>query len=127
LARQINDWKKASLGPEDHLLSFVEEGTKHYGEMEQVFKRDKLPILNKVPKSMAQVQPCDILAWESFNYLRTGEGSRPSRNLKRLTHYMRKQENFGGIMWEWRLRKLCEETNVYPRAQMNPGDTIAFH
>jgi hypothetical protein len=95
--------------------------------MEQVFKRDKLPILNKVPKSMAQVQPCDILAWESFNYLRTGEGSRPTKNMKRLTHYMRKQENFGGIMWEWRLRRLCEETNVYPRAQMNPGDTIAFH
>jgi hypothetical protein len=127
LARHVNDWKREVLGPDDRLLSFVEEGTKHYGEMEQVFKRDKLPILNKVPKSMPQVQPCDILAWETFNYLRAGEGSRLSKNLKRLTHYMAKREDFGGIIWEWRLRKLCEETNVYPREQMNPGDTIAFH
>jgi hypothetical protein len=127
LTRNLNIWKEKSLQPDDHLLTFVEEGTKHYGDLEQVFKRDGLPIPNRVSKAMPQVQPADILAWEAFNWLRAGSPSHFGKNLKKLTLAIRKKENFGAIIYEADLRRICSDTEVYLRSTLNPSDTIAFH
>ena len=127
LARELNIWKSANIKVDDYFLSFTEEGTKHYGQMEQVFKRDSIPVPIRVPKAMPRVQPCDVLAWETFNYLRSGSPSRLSKNLHRLTRMIRKQQVFGGILYESDLRRICRETDVYPRSTLNPGDTIRFH
>ncbi len=127
LARSLNLWRSESLGGEDRLLVFVEEGTKHYGDLEQVFKRDGLPLPSRVPKAMPQVQPADILAWETFNWLRAGSPSNVGKNLKRLTYATRKKEEIGGMIYETDLRRICRETEVPSRASMGPGDTIAFH
>lgn len=124
ITKQLHEWQSEYLLADDHLLLFVEEGTKHYGDLEQVFKRDRLPIPNRVPKTMAQVQPSDILAWEAFNYLKHG---RMSKNLKRLTRKYRKQKEVGGIFFERDLRELCAKTDVIPRHELRPGDTIRFH
>lgn len=105
----------------------MEEGTKHYGDMEQLFKRDGLPMPVRVPKALPQVQPADILAWETFFWLRAGGPSQQRKNLKRLTIPTRRREDFGGILYEADLRRLCADTGVYPRATLKPGDTIAFH
>jgi hypothetical protein len=126
LATELNLWKSQTLGPGDNLLTFVEEGTKHYGDMEQVFKRDKLPIPTRVLKSVTQVQPADILAWEQFNYLKNGSPERPGKNLDRLTRYIRKKQTFGGILYDADLRRICADTDVYLRSTLKPGDTIAF-
>ena len=53
LAKNVNRWKTTAFHPEDRLLVYVEEGTKHFGDMEQVFKRDKLPSPVRLPKSTA--------------------------------------------------------------------------
>ena len=127
VAKELNEWKSENLGDDDHLLTFVEEGTKHYGDLEQLFKRDRLPIPNRVPKSMAQVQPADILAWELFNYLRSGSPKHPTKNFNRLLRSIRKTQELGGIFYEADLRRLCTDTKVYPRNMLSPGDTIAFH
>ncbi|MGC1782776.1 MAG: hypothetical protein WA708_09675 [Acidobacteriaceae bacterium] len=126
--KELHEWQGQELGPEDHTLVFVEEGTKHYGDLEQVFKRDKLPIPNRVPKSMTQVQPADILAWEVFNFLRDGSPKRMRKNLEKLTRSIRKQQNFGGIFYEHDLRRLCNESiRVPPRDIIPPGeDPIRF-
>jgi hypothetical protein len=106
----------------------VEEGTKHYGDLEQVFKRDGLPIPNRVPKAMSQVQPADILAWELFNWLRAGSPKQQSKNLKRLTLPIRKKEDLGGIIRESDLRRICSEPpTVYPRSTLSSKDRIVFH
>jgi hypothetical protein len=127
LARDLRLWQSQNFQAKDRLLSFVEEGTKHYGDLEQVFKRDRLPIPTKVPKSMPQVQPADVLAWEAFNWLRAGSSLQMEKNLDRLTRPIRKKQNFGGILYEADLRRICADTDVYLRSTLNPGDTIAFH
>ena len=45
--------------PSDQLLTFVEEGAKHFGDMEKVLKRDGIPAPQKVPKALSQVQPAE--------------------------------------------------------------------
>jgi hypothetical protein len=125
VAKQVNEWRNEHLSSDDHLLMFIEEGTKNYGDLEQVFKRDGIPIPNRVPKAMHQVQPCDLLAWEAFNFVRSGQ--RLGKNLSRLIRRYRKERDLGGTFTEADLRRLCADTNVYPRSTIKPGDTIAFH
>jgi hypothetical protein len=127
LVRAFRIWTKANLQPDDHMLTFIEEGTKHYGDLEQVFKRDRLPIPHRVPKTTAQVQPADILAWELFNWLRAGRPKKPSKNLDRLTHYIRTKQSLGGIVLEHDMRRICKDTKAPLRSTLKPGDTIAFH
>jgi hypothetical protein len=127
LTKSLNLWRSENLSEEDRLLIFVEEGTKHYGDLEQVFKRDDLPRPIRVCKEMPQVQPSDILAWETFNWLRAGSPSQIGKNLKRLTYSTRKKEEISGMLYETDLRRLCIDTNAPLRASMKPGDTIAFH
>ena len=124
--RDIHIWQR-TLPAGDRFLAFVEEGTKHYGEMEQVLKRDGVSVPNRVPKSTPQAQPADMLAWEGFNWLRAGHPRKMGPNLDRLTKPIRRQQNFGGCMFEHDLRKICEDTNVMLRAIIKDGDTIAFH
>jgi hypothetical protein len=82
----------------DQRSVFVEQGTKHFGDLIHVFRRDGLPIPVSVSKTVSRVQAADILAWEQFKYLKEqGLGARPGKNLRRLVDPMRKQEQFGGI------------------------------
>ena len=121
-AKDLHEWQTRKLKPEDRVLVFVEEGAKHFGDLEQVYKRDGLPIPNRVPKSMAQVQPADMLAWEVFNFLRAGSPKQMRKNLDLLTRRIRRQQNFGGIFYEHDLRQLCNELRVPPRSAIPPGE-----
>lgn len=127
LMRAIHIWEKQNMKDGDRSLRFIEQGTKHYGDLEQVCKRDSIPIPNRVPKEMPQVQPSDILAWETFNWLRSGGPRKQGKNLSRLTRYIRLKEELGGMIYEADMRRICADTNVHLRAELNPGDTIAFH
>jgi hypothetical protein len=127
VARHFSFWKAKNLQPADNLLVFVEQGTKHFGDLEQVFKRDRLPLINRVPKAIAPVQAADLLAWETFNWLRAGSPKRMGKNLDRLTRHIRVKQELGGIVYEADMRKICADVNVYLRSELNPGDTIAFH
>src|ERR1035441_2935758 len=51
VARQLNKWKRDFFLKNDHLLIFMEQGAKHFGDVIQVFKRDNLPIPGPVEKS----------------------------------------------------------------------------
>jgi hypothetical protein len=126
LARAIHIWQKENLKEGDHFLTFIEEGTKHYGDLEQVFKRDGIPIPNRVPKAMPQVQPSDILAWETFHWLFSGT-NKFGKNLDRLTRYVRFKEEMGGMIYERDLRRICADTIVPLRSNLTPTSTIAFH
>jgi hypothetical protein len=128
IARSFHIWESENLHAADSVIVFVEQGTKHYGDLEQVFQRDGMPPPVRVPKSTPQVQPSDILAWETFNQVKRGNGEvQFSKNLDRLTRAIRKKENLGGMFYEADLRRLCADTNTYPRATISANDSIAFH
>lgn len=127
LAKELNEWKTQNLKAGEHLLTFMEQGTKHFGQLEEVFKRDGIPALNQVPKDMIQVQPCDVLAWEAFNWLKAGSPDKPSKNLARLTNHIRIKQPLGGIFYEADIRRICTDTNVMLRSSLREGDTIRFH
>ena len=127
LAKEVNEWRAANLQDDDNLTVFVEQGTKHFGDLMQVFKRDKISIPTVVLKALPRVQPADVLAWEHFQYLRDQPlGSRPGKNLERLVRPIRKRQDVEGIMQESDLRTLCVGTDVPKREAITPGDTIAF-
>jgi hypothetical protein len=122
LATEIRAWTQSHLGPDDYLSVFIEAGTKHYGDIEQVFKRDRVPLPVRVPKSNPRLQPADMLGWEAFRYLKSGF---VSKNMKRLLPKAR--DTFGGIFRETDFVELCNNTAVPTRANFTPIDTIAFH
>jgi len=121
-AKDLHEWQARNLGCDDRVNVFVEVGAKHFGDLEQVFKRDGLPIPDRVPKSMAQVQPSDMLAWEVFNFLRAGSPKRMRKNLDLLTRPIRKRQNFGGIFYEHDLRRLCLDPIRVPPRSVIPLD-----
>jgi hypothetical protein len=126
LAIQMNKWRGRNLTQEDHLLLFAEEGTKHRGDMIEVFKRDQLPEPISIKKSLAAVQPADMLAWEMFQFLR---GSKDSENRKRIQHLTKRQKQFGLVWYEKDLVKTCVKTDppVMLRSQLSPNAQILFH
>jgi hypothetical protein len=121
IAKDVRVWQKEEFQAEDRLLIFVEEGTKHYGDMEQVFKRDGVPAPVRLPKSTSSLQPADMLGWEVFKYLQSGI---ESKNMKRL---LPKQGNFGGIFLEKDLEDTCKLSSVPLREEIGPTGSIAFH
>jgi hypothetical protein len=119
-ADKLNGWLTGKTSSLDRVLIFVEEGTKHYGDLEEVFKRDKLPAPHKVPKSIAAVQPADLLGWETFNMVRT---NRIDKTMKSLGH---KVASYSLILRE-NLVEMCEKQNVPARSVLAPNANISFH
>jgi hypothetical protein len=122
LITEINEWRRTNLQPGDNFRIFIEQGSKHYGDIEQVFKRDRQSPPTRVAKSNPRCQPADMLGWEGFRYLRTGI---TSKNMDRLLP--KNVDTFGGIFLAKDLIKLCEQTAVPLRADFKPIDSIAFH
>lgn len=122
LTTEIHAWEARNLAQGDSLSIFIEQGSKHYGDIEQVFKRDRIPLPVRVPKSNPRCQPADMLAWEGLHYLKS---SITSKNMKRLLP--KDRDTFGGIFLERDLSELCIRTNVPLRKDFKPIDTIAFH
>jgi hypothetical protein len=123
MALDLNRWKVGHLGPADTLLLFAEEGSKHRGDLAAVFERDRLPAPTTVKKSVACVQPADILAWSMFDYLRTGK---PLRRVQRL---IGGQDTFGSMFREDDLRRTVAEMipRIMLRSELTPAATISFH
>jgi hypothetical protein len=121
ITRQLHAWQKIHCQPDDQFLIFVEEGTLHFGDLEQIAKRDKLPNPIKVPKKNSAVQPAEILGWEYFNYLRTKKIS------KNLWGLLRSRVATGTVFWESDLVETCKRASVIPRNSMTSKSTIAFH
>jgi hypothetical protein len=123
LAVQLNKWRDKNLTAEDHLLLFAEGGTKHRGDMNEVFKRDRLPEPVTVNKSLAAVQPADILAWEMFRFLHGGNKKR------RLYRLINRRNEFGLIFYEKDLIATCIQSDpkVMLRSDLQPNARILFH
>jgi hypothetical protein len=122
IARQMNIWKLANFGKQDKLLMFMESGSTHYGDVIQVFKRDRLPIPTPVEKEVAAVQPADILAWEMLRYFKKGKLSKNAKRVGTVKH-----ENFGGLYEDKQLIEVCKNAKVPLRENVREGAKIAFH
>lgn len=123
MAIQINKWRERNLQSGDNLLLFAEQGTKHRGDMLDVFKRDRLPEPISVEKSLTAVQPADMLAWEMFCFLR---GCKNDRRMRRI---VRNQRQFGVILREKDLIATCTEgiPAVSLRSELGTNPKIVFH
>ena len=125
VARGINTWKRNFFREGDHLLVFIEEGTKHRGDMEETFRRDDLPIPQMVPKKHPSVQAADILAWESFYYLRHEDTRR--RSMVNLLRNKFPCDDLEGVFHEHNLLKTCEQAKVPLRASVPPNVGFVYH
>lgn len=122
LTTEINEWRQTHMLPGDNFKIFIEQGSKHYGDIEQVFKRDRQPLPTREAKSNPRCQPADMLGWEGLRYLRTGI---TSKNMKRLLP--KNVDTFGGIFLAKDLIELCKRTAVPLRVDFKPIDSISFH
>jgi hypothetical protein len=121
MATFVNKWKKASLKTRDRLLTFVERGTKHQGDMDEAFRRDALEVPIPVPKAHPSVQPGDLLAWEIFDYLKKGNERRSLVNL------MKGREFYEGIMQERNLIESCKRAKVSLRKDVPKNVEFVYH
>jgi hypothetical protein len=123
LARNLIKWADKHLAPDDRLLIFVEEGTKHHGDMEQAFLRDGLPIPQKVPKEHPAVQPGDFLAWEAASDVYCGARRRRSR----VNLIVRDTAANHGHFGEPEMINGCLKMGVPRRSQLAPDAKIVYH
>jgi hypothetical protein len=108
----INNWKRDNFKSGDHLLNFVEDGTKHKGDMEERFRADKLPVPIPVPKTVAAVQPADMLAWEGFHFAKYKD------NRRSLIDLCKGKLSGGGFIGETKLLQMCKRHDITLRAKM---------
>lgn len=115
VAKGINVWKSKFYRPEDTLQVFVESGTKHTGDMEEAFRRDHLPVPQKIPKAHTAAQPCDLLAWEVLQM------SKHHDKLRSLFNLISVPFLFEGIMREKNLMHALTEVKIPLRTAMPDG------
>jgi hypothetical protein len=108
-------WKKRFFKPTDTLEVFVESGTKHTGDMEEAFRRDHLPVPQKVSKAHTAAQPCDLFAWEVLHTTKHNSRRRSLLNLVEVPFL------FEGIMREKNLMHAITEVTIPLRATTPEG------
>jgi hypothetical protein len=124
VARGINSWKQLFFKRGDHLLVFVEEGTKHKGDMEEVFRRDAIPIPQTVPKKHPAAQAADMLAWEVFHFARYGNYRRSLVNLLKDKLHCEEME---GAFHERNLVETCNRAGIPCRSLVPQNYKFVYH
>jgi len=120
VGKGINQWKDEFYRPKDHLLMFVEEGTKHMGDMLEAFRRDHLPIPQTVPKAHLAVQAGDLMAWEAFHHAKYHE---PRRSLINL---VKGKFVFEGIFREKNLMHAIKKLEIPLRTSLPPNVKFVY-
>jgi hypothetical protein len=126
VAKSLNDWK-AKFAPEDKLLVFFEDGTKHKGAFIDAMERDQLPCPAFIKKREATpLQAADLLAWEMFNYLKTKQ-LRPS--LHKLIGDLPPESQDHGFFGIEALQRICnhKDARIPLRSELPPGTVIVHH
>ena len=127
VAKSLNDWKKDFAKPQDKLLVFFEDGTKHKGDFIDAMQRDQLrcPTFTSKAQSMP-LQAADLLAWEVFNAFKAGE-VRPS--LDTLIGSLSPESRDHGLFGFDALKRICEhkDATVPLRTELPAGTTIVHH
>jgi hypothetical protein len=85
------------------------------GDMEEAFRRDHLPVPQKVSKVHTATQPCDLLAWEVLHNLKHNDHRRSLSNLIRVPFL------FEGMMKEKNLMHAITEVKIPLRTAMPSG------
>ena len=57
LAVSLKRWKETKLHADDHWSIFAEKGTRHRGDMDQVFKQTDYRLLTRYPNPYLQYRP----------------------------------------------------------------------
>jgi hypothetical protein len=122
--RNINLWKRRAFQESDNFLIFVEEGTKHHGDMEEAFRRDTLPVPERVPKTRPPVQAADMLVWEVRQFSLRHDNR---RSLLRLVNSGRPTPSDHGTFGEKELTSSCREFPVPRRKDLPQNAQIVYH
>lgn len=128
VAKSLNNWKRKH--PEDKLLIFFEDGTKHKGDFIDVMERDGLPCPAFLKKSEAvPLQAADWLAWEMFQVLKSGQAS---PFLKKVVGSLPDNDPDLGIYRKQNLLDMCKPSEGLPngiplRSNLAANAHIAHH
>ncbi|MGA2605824.1 MAG: hypothetical protein ABSH01_00020 [Terriglobia bacterium] len=124
----MNEWKRNFAQPEDKLLVFFEDGTKHKGDFMDAMERDQLPCPVFIKKQQATpLQAADWLAWEMFNATKTND-VRPA--LQRLVGSLPVNDpTYHGLFGVEAIERICrhKDARVPLRSELPPGTQIVHH
>ena len=126
VTKSLADWKR-SFAPEDKLLVFFEDGTKHKGDFIDAMERDQLPCPAFIKKCEATpLQAADLLAWETFNAFKTKQ-VRPSWH--KLVGDLPPESPDHGFFGIRALERICnhKDARVPLRSALPPGTVIVHH
>jgi hypothetical protein len=124
VVQKLKAWKD-KYAPDDPLEVFVEDGTKHKGDLRKVFKQFHYeePIF-KDKKKVAPLQAADLLAWENFHMFKHGVVRASYQYLAEHTVGHEKH----GIFTTRRLIEACEEEPLrVPKRDPNDPRKFRFN
>jgi hypothetical protein len=127
VAASLKRWKAQHAKPEDSLLVFFEDGTKHKGDFMEAMKRDLLPCPAFIDKKKSvALQAADLLAWQMFMLAKNpNKVMRPE--LKKLVKSLSPSDPDMGIYHKDDLVNACIEGHALVRSEMPKGIFIAHH
>jgi len=122
VVQKLQAWKNR-YASNDPLVTFFEDGTKHKGDLMQVFKNFKFddPIFRK-KKDVVPLQAADMLAWECFHAFNTGDVRPQFNKLLDATP----GRNGHGIFSTDRLIQATQETTP-PVPRRDPNRKVGFY
>jgi hypothetical protein len=132
VAKSLNDWKRDFASPEDKLLVFFEDGTKHKGDFIDAMERDQLPCPAFIKKQEATpLQAADLLAWEMFNAFKTKavETGKFRPSILKLVGKASPGSQDHGYFGYQALERMCQhpDARVPIRSDLPPGTVIVHH
>jgi hypothetical protein len=107
------------------ILTFVESGTLHEGDMRKCFKRDGLDEPIPVDKKHPSAQAADLFAWEVANQKKTGI-IRPTLSFIGEV-FFHPHRHRGGTFSRKQMREKAETMGIPPRKDVPQGMQIVFH
>jgi hypothetical protein len=122
--RNAAAWQKA-YGRPGKIITFVESGTLHEGDMRQCFVRDDLDEPVPVKKEHPSAQAADLLAWEVATHQKTAFIRPTLALIANLFPYPFRHNP--GVLNRRRLRENAELVGLMRRKDVPPETTIVFH
>jgi hypothetical protein len=116
---------QGKYGRPGKILTFVESGTLHEGDMRKCFNRDGYDEPVPVPKEHPATQAADLLAWEVANQKKTGI-TRPTLQFIGDTFFYPHRHRAGTFSKRY-MRQRAESLGVLRRKDIPKDMPIVFH
>ena len=123
VAARLNDWSSKYNRSRGQVQIVFERGTKHTGDLIEVFRRDGFKDISFQGKTETALQAADLLAWECLNAFKKGPDAVLTASFEALLEHPFDH----GAYTADDLRKACKQAQVPLRKDLGTNAEISYH